>query len=47
MVSRRMPALGGLAALLLFVFSLGLLVAPHTALATDRVVLGELFSRDN
>ncbi|MFH1844865.1 MAG: hypothetical protein ABIF77_16870 [bacterium] len=34
------------AACLLFLLSLGILGGPNPALATDRVVLGELFSRD-
>jgi len=34
------------AACLLFLVSLGILSVPTPALATDRVVLGELFSRD-
>ncbi len=34
-------------ALLVFLFSMGLMFSAGTSLATDRVVLGELFSRDN
>jgi hypothetical protein len=33
--------------LLVFLFSMGLLFSAGTCLATDKVVLGELFSRDN
>ena len=34
-------------ALLVFLFSIGFLFSAGTSLAADRVVLGELFSRDN
>jgi hypothetical protein len=33
-------------ALLVFLFSIGLLISAGTSLAADRVVLGELFSAD-
>ena len=34
-------------ALLVFLVSMGLLIGAGTSQAADRVVLGELFSRDN
>lgn len=34
-------------ALLVFLFSIGLMFSADASLAADRVVLGELFSRDN
>lgn len=34
-------------ALLVFLFSMGLMIGAGTSQAADRVVLGELFSRDN
>ena len=34
-------------ALLVFLFSIGVMFSAGTSLAADRVVLGELFSRDN
>jgi len=34
-------------ALLVFLFSMGLMFSAGASLAADRVVLGELFSRDN
>jgi len=34
-------------ALLVFLFSMGLTIGAGTCLAADRVVRGELFSRDN
>ena len=43
---RHVSALRGLSMMCLSLLAAGLIAAPTAALAADRVVVGELFSRD-